>query len=145
MNIPKPSEINVYGSLDELCALSVFLGKTVDDAEALFRDNSMHCAELLVHMGPRARLYYVEAYLRYLASSSSRDDPGAASGLPSVVDALIESGVNLDSIRPALGEALQRINAEFARYAPDRMTQRIYRDVPREARGALRRLYAKSG
>jgi hypothetical protein len=141
MALPSASEINVYGSLDELTALRLFLGKAIPEAVQIFRENSMLCGEALVHMGPRAQLFYIEAFLVYLASEDSRGDETAAAMLPSVADAIIESGLQDPRIRAQLLEALERIHSQFARYAPDRTTQRIYRHVPKEARKSIAALH----
>lgn len=39
--LPTCREINVYDSLDERSACEHFLGKTLEEAEALFRENSL--------------------------------------------------------------------------------------------------------
>ena len=137
MALPSASDINVYGSLDELTALGLFLGKTIPEAVQMFRENAMLCGEALVHMGPKAQLFYVEAFLAYLASEDSRGDETAAAMLPSVADSIIESGLQDHSIRAQLLEALERVHSQFARYAPDHATQRIYRHVPRDARNSI--------
>jgi hypothetical protein len=140
MDLPESSDINIYDSLDERVALEMFLGKGIPEAVEMFRANSMLCSEALVHMGPRARLFYVRAFLIYLGSSASRGDEWAAAGLPSVANAIMESGQEVSTVRHELLEALERIHAQFTRYVPDRMTQRIYRHVPKEARKSIHAL-----
>ena len=70
MPCPTPEEINIHDSLDERVALEIFQGKSQSEAFALFHENAMLCAEALVHMGPRARLYYLDAYLLTLPLES---------------------------------------------------------------------------
>src|SRR4051794_16209879 len=72
MTLPTQAEINVYDSLDERCACSHFLGKTLEDAQALFASNALAYQEDLMFMGPIAFRYYLEAAIRYI--EATRDD-----------------------------------------------------------------------
>ncbi|MCK7595626.1 hypothetical protein [Pseudomarimonas salicorniae] len=137
MGVPAAEEINIHDSLDERVAMEMFQGKSLSEAFEMFRENSMLCAEALCHMGPRARLYYADAFLNYVVSDASLGDVCAASSLPMVADAVIDSGVDYANIQGRLLEALERVHSQFARYAPDRMTQRIYHQVPGEARKVI--------
>jgi hypothetical protein len=67
LTCPSPSreEINVYDSLDERSACRNFLGKTLDQAEALFRESSLYYQEGLMWMGPVAFRYYIQAAINY--------------------------------------------------------------------------------
>jgi len=134
MDLPTATDINVCDSLDERLAVKVFLGKTIPEAEDIFHDNSMSASEALIHMGPKASLYYLQALVNYLASPRSQGNEWAAQALPHVVELLMESGVQFGSLRDDIVNALTRIHAQFPRYAPDRTTQRIYRNVPKDAR-----------
>ena len=69
--LPEAKDINVYDSLDERVACKNFLGKTLAEAEAMFRDSWDYYHEDLMWMGPRAFRYYVTAAIRYLHSDSS--------------------------------------------------------------------------
>jgi len=137
MPCPTPEEINIHDSLDERVALESFQGKSQREAIALFHENAMLCAEALVHMGPRARLYYLDAYLQYLASDASRGNEWASSSLPPVAQAVIESGLASAQTQEKLLVALERVHSQFASYVPDRMTQRIYHQVPGEVRRVI--------
>lgn len=147
MRLPSLEEINIYDSLDERLAAEQFLGKSIPEAVGLFREHSNTCTDYLCQMGPYARLFYLEAYLQYLASEDSRGDTCAANGLPSVVNAVMESGLDTNEVQESLLVALQRVHSQFARYAPDRLSQRIYRHLPRQVKKAiltLRRRIAES-
>jgi hypothetical protein len=74
MTLPTRDEINVYNSLDEISATEHFLNKTLEDAEALFRENSLRYQEDLMWMGPRAFHFYLQAALNYLRSDASTGD-----------------------------------------------------------------------
>ncbi len=72
--LPTRAEIDVFGSADEADAYQHFGGKTIDEAEALFRENSLRYQEDLMWMGPRAFKFYLPAATRYLASDAGRGD-----------------------------------------------------------------------
>jgi len=74
MPIPTHNDINVYNSLDEQSACDHFLGKNLDEAEALFRQNSLYYQEDLMWMGPVAFRFYVEAAIRYIQSEAAAND-----------------------------------------------------------------------
>jgi hypothetical protein len=140
MCLPTLEEINIHDSLDERFAAQMFLGKSIAEVSAMFRTHSIQCAEALADMGPKARVFYLPAYLQYLASEDSRGDTDAASGLTRIAHEIMETGWDSREIRDQLLAALERIHSEFARYAPDRKTQRIYHQVPDEVRRAIRML-----
>jgi hypothetical protein len=73
-NLPTREEINVHDSLDERSACKNFLGKSLEEAEALFRENSLHYQEDLMWMGPVAFQFYVQAVIRYIKSMESQND-----------------------------------------------------------------------
>jgi hypothetical protein len=58
MRPPTREEINVYDSLDERVAVERFLGKNLEEAEALFGENLCRYTEDLMWMGPVAFRYY---------------------------------------------------------------------------------------
>jgi hypothetical protein len=72
--IPTAKEINVHDSLDERSACEHFLGKSLADAELLFRDNSIYYQEDLMWMGPIAFQYYGEAAIRYIQGEHAELD-----------------------------------------------------------------------
>lgn len=71
MYVPTESEINIYDTLDEKRAVDHFLGKSVEQAEQLFIENSLKYQEDLMWMGPKAFYYYLESVLRYLQNPLS--------------------------------------------------------------------------
>jgi hypothetical protein len=72
--IPTIQDIDVHGSLDEQQACRHFLGKGLEEAESLFRENSLHYQEDLMWMGPVAFRYYVVAAVRYIESEHALGD-----------------------------------------------------------------------
>jgi hypothetical protein len=84
--LPTREEINVHDSLDERCACDHFLGKTLREAEELFRRNSLYYQEDLIFMGPVAFRFYVEAAFRYLESADAIGDSDMVSCLASILE-----------------------------------------------------------
>ena len=66
MTIPSHQDINVYDSLDERSACEHFLGKSLDEADALFRENWLYYQEDLMFMGISAFRFYVQAAIRFI-------------------------------------------------------------------------------
>jgi hypothetical protein len=52
----------------------ISLAKSLDEAEALFRENSLHYQEDLMWMGPVAFRYCVTAVIRYIQSEAAAGD-----------------------------------------------------------------------
>jgi hypothetical protein len=86
MPIPTRDEINVFDSLDERSACKHFLGKTVEEAEALFRENSIYYQEAQMWMGPVAFRYYVQAAIHYIKSPEAAGDSDIVSCLASTLE-----------------------------------------------------------
>lgn len=74
MRLPTKDEINVHNSLDEISACKHFFNKTLQQAEALFRENSSYYQEDLMWMGIRAFNFYLQAVINYLKSDDSTGD-----------------------------------------------------------------------
>ncbi|HET6423072.1 MAG TPA: hypothetical protein VFG20_05275 [Planctomycetaceae bacterium] len=90
MTLPTRDEINVFDSLDERVACRNFLGKTLNDAEALFRDNALFFSEDLMWMGPVAFGFYVPAYISYLESDAANHDADAVNCFLGVLQYRVE-------------------------------------------------------
>jgi hypothetical protein len=74
MKLPTAKEIDPYDSLDGQVACKNFLGKSLDEAEVLFRENSLRYQEDLMWMGPVAFRFYVTAVIRYIQSEAAAGD-----------------------------------------------------------------------
>ena len=61
-------------SLDAQSAARNFLGKTVADAEVMFREHFIHYTEDLWAIGTAGSEYYLPAVWNYITSEASRDD-----------------------------------------------------------------------
>lgn len=110
MRIPTADEINVYDSLDERWALKNFLGKTLEEAEALFRENDIFYLGDLLWMGPKAFCYYVVAAIHYLKSDSSEGRSDAVNWFQGSVESrLRDDRGELATAIPDLRSAVQFI------------------------------------
>lgn len=74
--VPGPGE-----TLDERRAVQNFLGKSLEQASALFFENALLYDEDLMWMGGKAFAFYLPAVLPYLRSAESEDDPDFVSSL----------------------------------------------------------------
>jgi len=90
MSLPTRQEINLQDDLDGRAACRNFLGKTLEQAEALFRENLLHYQEDLMWMGPAAFRFYVRAALRYAQSEAAAGDSAIASSLAMIFEFRLE-------------------------------------------------------
>ena len=75
MALPTAAEINpIPEDLDGQSANRNFLGKSLEEAEELFRSNSLHYQEDLMWMGPVAFRFYVHAAINYIQSEEAAGD-----------------------------------------------------------------------
>ncbi len=79
--VPTRAEIDVYGSLDGRSACEHFLGKSLEEAEGLFRENTLYYQEDLMWMGPTAFRFYVRAAVAYVQSEHATGDSDSISSL----------------------------------------------------------------
>ena len=85
MSIPTRKQINPYDDLDGRAACDHFFGKSLEQAEALFRENGHYYGEDLMWMGPVAFRYYVQAATWLIKNES---EPLRTEIIPSLVSAL---------------------------------------------------------
>jgi hypothetical protein len=90
MILPSRQDINVYDSLDERCACEHFLGKSLDEAEALFRENWLYYQEDLLFMGIGAFRFYVQAAIRYIQSEAATGDSSEVSCFAMILESRLE-------------------------------------------------------
>jgi hypothetical protein len=74
MTLPTAKEINPYDDLDGRVACKNFLGKSLDEVEVMFRENSIYYQEGLMWMGPVAFRFYVPALINYIRSEVATGD-----------------------------------------------------------------------
>lgn len=93
MRLPTAEEINPPpGDLDGRWAVEHFLGKSLEQAEALFRENSLHYQEDLMFMGAPAFRFYVHAAISYILSCAATDDSDIIHCLAGILEHRLEFG-----------------------------------------------------
>lgn len=90
MTLPSRQDINVYDSLDERSACQHFLGKTLEQAEVLFRENSLYYQKDLMFMGVGAFRFYVQAAIHYAKSDAASGDSAIAHCLAGILEFRLE-------------------------------------------------------
>ncbi len=125
--LPTREDINVFDSLDERCACDHFLGKNMDEAQALFSDNFLRYQEDLVFMGPRAFRFYVHAAMQYLMSPDASGDGDAANSFAGLLEFRLEHERN--EVQPVAGELARICNYLFENISRFECEPSIYGDV----------------
>jgi hypothetical protein len=90
MTLPSRQDINVYDSLDERSACQHFLGKGLDEAEALFRESWFSSQEDLMFMGISAFRFYVQAAIRFIKSDAAAGDSDIVSCFGMILEHRLE-------------------------------------------------------
>lgn len=128
MRLPTAREINpVPTDLDGKCAEENFLGKTLEEAEALFREASMTYMEDLMWMGPVAFRFYVQAAIRYIESEAAQGDSYMVVSLATVLESRMEhERENVLGVAAVLASACDYIVEHYDRFDLD---PNIYGDV----------------
>lgn len=90
MSLPTQIDINIHDSLDERTACEHFLGKNLEEAEALFQESSIRYQEDLMFMGVNAFRFYVQAAIKYIQSQSAMGDSDIISCFASILEHRLE-------------------------------------------------------
>ncbi|MBD1823642.1 hypothetical protein H6F51_14230 [Cyanobacteria bacterium FACHB-DQ100] len=125
MRLPSEDEINIHNSLDEISASKHFLNKTLQEAEALFQENSAYYQEDLMWMGSQAFQFYLQAVINYLKSEHSLGDDH-------LIDCLYEIVVfrsQQDGFLVALDRVKEMINYVIENYAKFDVDEDVYGDL----------------
>ena len=91
MKIPSKSEWGDIenDNLDAECAVNQFAGKSLDDAQKMFRENALYYQEDLISMPPIAFNCYALAFAKYVLSDyAESDSDGASSFLHMIIELL---------------------------------------------------------
>jgi hypothetical protein len=135
---PTAEEINIFDSLDERCAVEHFLGKNLEQAQALFRENFLRYQEDLMWMGPIAFRFYVPAAINYLASKDADHNADAASSFCALIEFRLDNdAAEIAPVRSIIREGILEILGDFDRYECDRD---IHSNVDERYRALIRRL-----
>ncbi|MGA1238336.1 MAG: hypothetical protein ACO34E_15915 [Limisphaerales bacterium] len=131
MNIPQKSEfVTVDEDLDQQCAWEQFGGRSLDAAYALIKGDPLNRMEDLMHMGPKAFCFYVQAAIRYLREAESRNDQEMVSGFVSVCESWIDG--RIESVEGTCLADLQ-LAMEYLLNRGDSFTHE-YREIPSKLR-----------
>jgi len=140
--LPTRQEINVYDSLDERAARQHFLGKSLQEAEALFRENSLYYQEDLMFMGGSAFRFYVQAAINYIQSESAAGDGAIISCFAGILEHRLEHEFqDLAPVIPQLVSACRFITEHWDSFD---LTPEIYIGL-RERYTDLERSLAQTG
>jgi hypothetical protein len=128
MSLPTAREINpVREDLDGKCAEKHFLGKTLEQAEAMFREASLVYQEDLMFMGPIAFRFYVQAAISYIQSEAATDDSDIINCFAGILDHRLEfEAEELIPVAPQLASVCRYIVEHYDRFA---LTPDIYGDL----------------
>lgn len=74
MSLPTRQEICPFNDLDGRLACEHFLGKSVEEAEAMLREHSVYYQDDLMWMGGVAFRYYLPAVSRFIQSDAAEND-----------------------------------------------------------------------
>lgn len=86
-------------NLDAACAFKQFAGKSLKEAEEMFRDNALHYQEDLLAMPSIAFNYYAPIFAKYVLSNNAKDDSDGASSFLHMVIELIQANRSLATER----------------------------------------------
>jgi hypothetical protein len=100
--------------LDAQWAFKTFLGKSFDEAEAMFQNNALHYQEDLQSMPAVPFNYYAPALVKYVTSERAKGDSDGASSFLHLVCWLLKS--NRQVMKPETERAL----VKAARYVAQR-------------------------
>jgi hypothetical protein len=136
--LPTADEINVFDSIDERCARKNFLGKDLEQAQSLFRENFRRYQEDLMWMGPIAFRFYVPAAINYLQSEEADYDADAANSFCTLIEFRLDyEPTEIAPVKSILREGILGILKDFDRYESE-----MYGDVVERYRVLLSRLDA---
>lgn len=82
-------------NLDAECAFRQFAGKSLEEAEELFRDNALHYQEDLLSMPSIAFNYYAPVFAKYVLSNDAKGDSDGASSFLHMVIELLQANRSL--------------------------------------------------
>src|SRR5260221_10826007 len=127
MTLPTRQDINVHDSLDERSACEHFLGKTLQEAEALLRENSLYYQEDLMFMGASAFRFYVQAAITYIQSEAATGDSAIVSCFASILEHRLE--YEAEELRPVADRLAAICGYVIEHYSRFDLTPEIYCDI----------------
>jgi hypothetical protein len=131
--VPKPSAKEIsphfgcgHEGLDERFAREAFSGKSLMEAEELFRQNALFHGESLHWMGAAAFRFYVMAFISYLKSEHAKDDPDAINGFAFNLEWWAKKPRDVSPIAAELAEACLYVVEHYEKFSA---TPEIYSDL----------------
>ena len=145
MKLPSDSEINPHpGYRSGERAVKMFSGKTLEEAEGLFREDSLSRQEDLMQMGPIGFVFYFPAALRYLKSPRSSGDSSFASSMTGLLEwRVLGQYEDYYQIRPARTKMIEFCNRLIEHYAFYNIDIEIYGDLRPRLEKLLDKLQAE--
>ena len=140
-SLPTAREINPFNDPDGQKAERHFLGRTLGEAEALFRENSLYYQEDLLWMGPIAFSFYLRAALSYLKSASAQGDSGIVSCLYKVLEFRLQH--DDEAVRKASGTMADLCKYVLVAYNRFDVDETIYGDLRVKYQTLLKQLGAE--
>lgn len=97
MEIPTESDWGTIeeNNLDAECAFKQFAGKSLDDAEKMFRENALYYQEDLFSMPSIAFNCYAPVFAKYILSDYAESDSDGASSFLHMIIELLQEGNRL--------------------------------------------------
>ncbi|MDH3337031.1 MAG: hypothetical protein OER22_01705 [Gammaproteobacteria bacterium] len=134
MRTPSKSSWGVIekNNLDAECAFRQFAGKSLKEAEKMFRDNALHYQEDLLAMPSIAFDYYAPIFADYVLSNNAKGDSDGASSFLHMVIELLQANRSLANEKTEK----TRINA-----AKNVATRQAFYDADTDIYGEFSELY----
>lgn len=130
MSLPSREDINVYDSLDERAACKLFLGKSLDDAYALFHENWCSHQEDLMWMGPKAFRFYLPAAIRHIQSADAMGGEEDVRSFVSLLEFRIEhERKELRPVATILTDACEFVLSNWQKYEDPAAVREIFESV----------------
>ena len=128
MRLPTTREINpIPENLEGQSAEEHFHGKSLEEAEALFCENSLYYQEDLMFMGAPAFCFYVQAAISYIQSAAATEDSDIVNSLASILDHRLQfEAKELIGVAAQLASVCRYILEHYDRFA---LTPDIYGDL----------------
>jgi hypothetical protein len=117
MTLPTRQEINPHDDLDGRAAAKHFFGKSLEEAEALFRESPDYYREDLLWMGPAAFRYYVDAAIRFIRSNAVTGESDFIAGLASTLELrLDQEPAEMAPVAVPLADVCREIVEQWPRF-----------------------------
>jgi hypothetical protein len=140
MRIPTCQDFVVHDSLDECIACEHFLGRSLEEAEALFRENSLYYLEDLMFMGACAFRFYIQAVGRFIQSEAAAGDSDVISGFVGLLEHRLEEAKEMRLVAEQLASICGFILQRYGRFD---LSPEVYGDVRPRLRALQKALSSK--